>query len=696
MCQVFRDGDLDKKDYEQRLNLVGGVLDHKIFTEVDEEDIRTGLFFDENYAVYNFEFQDTVGLSSDEIDDYVGEEIEIMGNSFTVVDIDDSKLTLVGGSSKVSIKEGDTKSFTIEGQTVEVAVEIVDTERVYLKVNGQSESLRLYDTEKIGGVQVAVTEVFSPSRDNSQAAVELVIGGQKVELDGSTIRINDESFSDIDKYDSYDVNLDITSTEVVFSGFTITYSLRDEMALNKGEYLIDPVFGAFKIVYEGLNDVDYSELKITSSSDDVSFSGKLNGGDSIPSVFALSTQDENDGGLLYLGDKNSRILFEGSKLATGQDYSNSNAMEDGSLDFTSLNTVEFNLASSGSENAIEDIWIFDRADDDSVNLYEISSFDDRDLDLDVKGYFDASDDSSVKPSEFQNSLDLDQFAVVFDDTSDSTGLFTLNTNELRNPTLYLENELEMDFSNVESLDFTSNSDSNVPFSYNREIDAEDETFVDYYSFTLDFDRNSNDYKDDIRISLNSSYDNFVNNGGEGDDESRDSGNDNTVYVDIYGTKLTLTNDDQVQAALIEVPDKEVEAKVSLVFGGDVSSGGNSVREVVVDTDAVSNKVAELKADGYTIVSQDTVEPITAEFDVTAPVLDSSVTGNSGLIVIGGPAVNSVARDLLGITTYDVSQAGISQGENVVRYYTDQKSVLVYGYSAEGTVAAARELNTKGY
>ena len=79
--------------------------------------------------------------------------------------------------------------------------------------------------------------------------------------------------------------------------------------------------------------------------------------------------------------------------------------------------------------------------------------------------------------------------------------------------------------------------------------------------------------------------------------------------------------------------------------------------------------------------------------VEAPITDLEADVAAGNhIVVGGPAVNAAARAYLGIDNYDVSQAGVAQGEFVHRYYEDANSIVVYGYSAADTTAAVQELN----
>ena len=138
-----------------------------------------------------------------------------------------------------------------------------------------------------------------------------------------------------------------------------------------------------------------------------------------------------------------------------------------------------------------------------------------------------------------------------------------------------------------------------------------------------------------------------------------------------------------------VPEEQVEASVSLVFGGEAASS----MTVTVDESAVADKKAELEDEGYTVVSTENVAASAVTFDVTAPVMDSAVSGSSNMIVVGGPAVNRVAAELLGLSfpTYGVA-SGVAMDEAVIRYFADKNSIVVYGYEGKDTQAAVAKLN----
>ena len=113
----------------------------------------------------------------------------------------------------------------------------------------------------------------------------------------------------------------------------------------------------------------------------------------------------------------------------------------------------------------------------------------------------------------------------------------------------------------------------------------------------------------------------------------------------------------------------------------------------VSADAVESVKEELEADGYTIVSTEAASSTPVSVDVTGPVMDSAVDSNENLIVVGGPAVNMVARELMGLSSYNYeTDAGVAPGQGIARYFEEENTVLVYGYSAADTVAVVERLN----
>ena len=160
----------------------------------------------------------------------------------------------------------------------------------------------------------------------------------------------------------------------------------------------------------------------------------------------------------------------------------------------------------------------------------------------------------------------------------------------------------------------------------------------------------------------------------------DDNDDNNYYITTSGTyMITDEGSDDKGKVNFYVPNSEVQYKAS------VNIGQTSTKLTErVSADRVDERFLELQQEGYT-VTKTAVEKSNVEFDVSAPINDVNA-GSSDNIVVGGPAVNSKARELLG-----AGVVGVDAGQAVVRYFSSSNSILVYGYSKAGTLAAAKKL-----
>ncbi|MDA3854837.1 MAG: hypothetical protein PF569_01165, partial [Candidatus Woesearchaeota archaeon] len=312
---LLDDASLDTEDYSQELMMGDNIeFNYRLFTEVDEEEATDGLYLGNGaiFATYELEFDSALtgtDIAADTTNTMVGEVLTIMGNEFTVVEITADEMTLIGGANKVSLGEGETTSVSVDGNSYEVSVQSVSDDKVLLTVNGETKSVDEFEVEDIGGVSVAVTDLVSSSRDAVKGYAEIVIGGQKVEIqDSGDVKINDEDFEDV--YLDYEVEANFVGGKTL----TIVYAIDDEILLQEGDYLSDSLFGSFTLSYDGLNSVDYSTLEISSDSDSIDFSGNLYNGNAIPAEFALSVDDSNALDVFQLGAEDERIFFSGSKI----------------------------------------------------------------------------------------------------------------------------------------------------------------------------------------------------------------------------------------------------------------------------------------------------------------------------------------------------------------------------------------------
>lgn len=713
---LLQDENLDLKtseDYQQTLSLANnGVFEHALRDELEDE-ISSHLFFAKGDVVsYKMELDSDMDVTNYDDGDIIGKELIIMGNEFTIGSYSKNagstgfdELELIGGSNKVSLGEGESTTVTVEGKSYDVSVQSVSDSKVLLTVNGESMSVDEYDTAEIGGVNVAITDLVPSSRDAVKGYAELVVGGQKVLLkEGSEVEINEEQISDL--YEDYKVTVsfDVDSDENAnekFQGFVLTYSWEnsDGFMLEAGESFDDKVFQAFSIVYDGTNNPEYSEVVLESSGEELKLSGETMGEDEFDQeiAHALDKTATNTSVRLIGGDTEMPMFVQDLDLAT-----NPGAIAKvGATSFYSV-TSNGNVIFIGTQAEIEALFTLSVAwspgtstvidvkataadnglrflsgDSDNQQLYEITGYSESDDEYDFEDVLSGNTKSDIAYDDVAAKLDdVATFTATTDD------VFTVVDNNENNVNLAFANELLVDLSGVTS---TAVTDGVVSFSYDEGDMTEDEN-GDIVGFDVDF--GAYDTTDE-EFTLTLDTTNFESFSGAEYDVAEDD--DNTQErVTKYGTKVVIDAEDK-KSIKVYTPEEQVYAKVSLVTGGAAAE----TMTVTVDAADVEDKKAELEEDGYTIVGTETMSSEEVTFDVAAPVMDSEVTGMENMIVVGGPAVNAVARALLGVEEYTIEEAGVNAGEAVIRYYDASNSVLVYGYSAEDTAAAATKLNAGG-
>jgi hypothetical protein len=123
---------------------------------------------------------------------------------------------------------------------------------------------------------------------------------------------------------------------------------------------------------------------------------------------------------------------------------------------------------------------------------------------------------------------------------------------------------------------------------------------------------------------------------------------------------------------------------------------NDIKETHV-AELFADEVADdLEAKGYAILSKQNERWSDVDFDSLRLEVDNDVFSNEDTIVVGGPAVNEVSAELLGLPypTYG-NASGVSEGEFVIRYFAEENSVLIYGYGAEDTKRALEHFEEYG-
>ena len=776
------ENDLKDVDFEQTLTLQNGKFNYRLYDDVGEDEIMDGVYYSDGqaFAVYDVSFNTDIvtgSSSDDDTENLIGGTMTLMGQEFTVgrVDIDAStgvsEVDLLGGANKFSLSEGESQTVTFDGKSVEIQVTNVDSDgKTRIVVNGVADIVSRYDIKEVNGIDIAVIDSVGATGDGIVGAAEFIVGGSKVTLKENGVEVNEEELDDI--YPEYDVELEFTAggntDDYTWEGFTLTYRVDEDTLLKEGDSLTEVLFNTFSLVYEGTNEPEYESVTIKTGSEDVTFSGDLRNGESIPNEFKLTYDEDKtvDGGAFYLGDNDNRIYFEGSKIiefgsntdfgtqtdsvddvigiveteeTTSKTYDYDSTATNNATEGSLIESVAFDLS---QENKFKGFGFFVNEKQDEQYLYSFSSvsFDAttfQDTEIDFNEVIEEKDEENLNPEDLVSDIeggDLD------DAPADGTAVLTVGG--LGSAEMALANYMTMDFTNVETaaeadatpsvlsfyLDTSEvdvDQDEQDAFVFDVEIvqdhsdderaeikdvvtahdiasgvtvttnastaQSEIEAALDTALFTaaadaaaaVDISSSGND-KDAAKSLILDALEvnhHWVNSG----DADESDGSDTQVLVNNYGTKVRYDDSDGNDKIEIMTPSEQVEGMVNLVFGNVEMSEATKV----VKSSEADEEYARLQEEGFSVERSD-LEASDVEFSVTAPVSDNEASGEN-MIVVGGPAVNSQARALLGMSDYSVESAGLSEGQAVVRYFSDKNSVLAYGWSKAGTMAAVKRL-----
>ena len=662
------DNDISDEDYEQTLELLNGHFNYALRDDVDGvTEITDGIFYEsgEEFALYTLEMNSAVDLDGDDYDDdLIGHELMIMGNEFTIADIsaeDDgtlTKLVLTGGSQTYALEEGASISVPFGGRTYDIRVLNIDDDEVLLEVDGDAQSIDEYDSEDVSGLVIAVTDLVSGSQHTRGNAV-LVIGGQKVTLeDNGRIKINDEDFDDMYE-DEYEIDVSF-GDGTGFGEIVISYMVGDDVLLQEGDALSDVLFDAFEVVYEGTNDVDYSEIELSADNDDITITAETDEGESLNRV--LLHTDETD---VWVQGKNrdDKVYYDGN-------YPDARIQPD------QLESHEG--------------WGFLLGDKDDAFLYEIANVgSEPEYETDFDEILRGEDVDDLTPDEWDEELgsgDAEFDWVAVSGVEIDAGLGS---------EIPFENEMYLDLYHGDSRNIPVSGLSDGSISLVFMLDEGD---VDYDAVNdvnthivipVMWKVENTEFKFDepelMRVNADVGWEN------EDHAENDDDNSDFRTFVTRYGVMVEYEHDDEEEVTIM-VPDEQVRAEVSVVFGG--GSRTELMTEEFMTMEEAEARADELEEDGMRDVEVNKMMEGAVSFAISGPLLDNQVTGTGNMIVVGGPAVNRVAAELLGMPFPTMGAAsGLSAGQAQIRMFESVNSILVYGWSAADTQAAANRLNS---
>jgi len=707
-------------DYNQYLRLEdpnnSETLQNMAVNYAEDEDRVLGdyLIIKDDYPFFEWEIEFTEGLESsitdNQLNDLEDEVFNIFGTDFTFVDstisTTDNAVTLsfMAGDVSDTLREGETKTYTIDGVDYEVtAVFISDPNNANpeakFAVNGElTDGLADGQTDTLSsGLQIGVRDLLVNSREG---VVEFFLGANKIEFTDTnygsaslssgeyagSVEIGNENIED----GSIAIVGEETSSGTKFKITSIKYRLKADAIVGSTiyvpaghgvrEFLDEPtglLSPTFDIRYEGLKDVDMTDIGIEPVSDHsyelalTSIRDKTY--DNVPFI-------TNKDGTFYWGDDQDDFWFTEPGLNFGGTDGTVEAALDNSSsgNFTVSDDDYFVLseAAVGSADEKTDSAIFQYEDidtsDNVLSFTDMSSGETREVTYTTgTGYANVLGVASNFVVEGQTYKvwvrNASGYALAIDLNGDG------NLSASTEVGFTVKGGAVIDFANgtqtagakaiTGTVDLMNMS---IPGS---QFDESSATFAEAFWWTIS--QRTND-----QVGLTTSASNWYGPNGQHTSSSNDwnyfdviSDDSNDEYDRAlldYGAMVEYhnpTGSDEAEELTISMPETQVGAQVFIVAG-----------------------VTERSEGGAGSVMRDIVNPISvgmAVLDVDAPAL-----GEENLIIVGGPAINTAAAEFLG-NPVDPAE-GFEPGKAMIsaKDYGDKVAILVAGYEAQETLGAS--------
>ncbi|MBW2974834.1 hypothetical protein KY366_03885 [Candidatus Woesearchaeota archaeon] len=326
------------------------------FLENDEDVAADFLYFKSGVEIARYSLEFKTSLQSD-VEDSTGtktttgtflgdmedETISILGKDYSIVKArrvnangNSVELTLMGGSVKDSLNEGETKTYTINGKDYEVTVTaITDTGTIYAKFNINGETTRsLQDGSSAtlsDGTEIGIADIIpNEAGDVTQDLVEFYLGAAKVYLKDTLITNTGSSNAlevGSEKIDDAYVTITGSDDNSTFSIDTIQINITadEDYYVAAGhsvtEYMDEPeaFLGAWDIKYEGLDqsmETETGKIK-TSGSDQYELEFVDGDGNSVTIPIAYTSAAST---ISRFGDNNDDLVMKGTTSIGKNDY----------------------------------------------------------------------------------------------------------------------------------------------------------------------------------------------------------------------------------------------------------------------------------------------------------------------------------------------------------------------------------------
>ncbi len=642
----------DSFEYTQKLEFAASPATEPavwFFQSNDYEDEDNPYVFlyspqDDEFLTYTMDFtklaeskwyDDTTCGSADELCDFEGTKIEILGTNYEITKAEYDGVSaldweMMGGTGLYSMYEGETKTFTIDGVDYEVTVDIISDTGLdcQLTVNGvTTKELQKDQTTKVAGIEIGIKKLMPNEAGEEGAGKDLVqfyLGANKVTLsDDVTGTLSD--YVRLGSTDVEDLYVDWTVEDAtIASGDTFKIQRlvltwipsETDLLLAPGDSASFPGFGSFNVAFAGLTAPEVEKIYLNPSGDDnVQLKAPLYGGDLSLNILYTDGTD-------YLSLGNDDTAGEGVLNVVDATVTDNDYVLLSDLDNEESHIVKLENVDSDGIARFKDIvsgTLYEK-DCDAGCTISVGN-----TDLVLTGATDASPDTvDVAGGDISSTIYTDGGMTISLAAATGVGVTSF------------------DIAFQEANEYGEIA-SGGQFEVTASISSSKTSVSAVASATGDL----------LLSPINS------------DDEFELGESDKFVSMTAYGTKITRDASGDQDSVLIEYPTEEIHAEVFV--------------------NAVDTQITDGEAGGATYGDVQRI-------NVGAAVLDTEVANIAAqnVIVVGGPCVNTLAAELMG-NPADCA-AGFEDGKAMIKLF-DQSSgkvaMLVAGYSAMDTRRASR-------
>ncbi|MBI2112344.1 hypothetical protein HYT52_02305 [Candidatus Woesearchaeota archaeon] len=669
-------------NYEQFLYFNNN--DATVTFQEDDSD-HAGYFYkianNDQFARYYVDFIET--LKSDStgttftLDDIEDKQITLMGKTFTITTATNGtngvKLVLMGGSSTDTIAEGETKTYTVKGVEYEVTLLSVATEsstdKVQFSVNGETTNkMADGDTDVLDdGTNIGVTSITYQNYAGGIHSAKFFLGADKIELENNqAMKVNEETISEA----NVNIGATFTSGDVAIDDFAVNMTADDDLYIAVGDKLsteaeLDEPEVLFTqnwdITLAGVESTGEEKVDLTfaEGNDQADLTVTLADGlASIPLVYDNSSSAEQ----LGLGeddDQSFRFVFE--EALTDEDMFIVSS-KDPTVAANDANS--YLLQYKGSDDVAETTpkvrvknLVTGETYERSISTASGSST----FDLKLGGVtFNFANVSSAASDDFMINL-TDQYALtgVAAGVGNKGGTSTNGTTQRFRTGQ--NNMVTIVANGTDTVAYGGSPNSN-PNSYGVTLVVDDGDKMD----------DSTDATGTPDSLLNVSIDGSTTDkylttstGGLASALVSDPADSDIQYLGAnYGGKLTITAPESGPSKYeLSIPKEQAHVKMYITSGSTTtatSATGDLVAVTVVDATKLDSEVASVSA--------------------------------QNLVVVGGPCVNTVAAQLMGNPT-DCTE-GFTPGKARIKLFENSGKVamLVAGYSGADTRLAGKVIS----